>query len=69
LNPLQYDIPGRIMGNPPPETGPTAGVTVDEKAMDGEFMTEMRWDPETSKPYKERLIELGLEDIARELWD
>ncbi len=69
LNPLKYDIPGRIMGNPPPETGPTAGVTVDEKAMDGEFMMEMQWDPETSKPYKERLIELGLEDVAGELWD
>jgi len=65
---LQFKVPGRIIGNPPLTAGPTAGVTVDEKAMDREFLIEMDWDTETAKPSKKRLLEMGLEDVARELW-
>jgi aldehyde:ferredoxin oxidoreductase len=27
------------------------------------------WDLETGKPGREKLAELGLEDIAKDLWD
>ena len=36
--------------------------------MDREYLTEMDWDLETGKPSKEKLLELGLEDVAKELW-
>jgi aldehyde:ferredoxin oxidoreductase len=26
------------------------------------------WDVETGKPSREKLIELGLEDVAKDLW-
>jgi len=36
--------------------------------MDKEYMVEMDWDPKTTKPSRKRLLELGLEDVAGELW-
>jgi aldehyde:ferredoxin oxidoreductase len=67
LNPLEYQIPGRIMGNPPPKEGPLAGVTVDEETLDREYLTAMDWDVKTTKPSKQKLQELGLDDVAREI--
>jgi aldehyde:ferredoxin oxidoreductase len=67
LNPLEYDIPGRIMGNPPPKEGPLAGVTVDEETLDGEYLSAMDWDLKTTKPSRKKLEELGLEDVAQEI--
>ncbi len=68
LNPLEYQVPGRIMGNPPLKTGPTAGITVDEPVMDREYLTEMEWDFKNAKPSRQKLEELGLNDIARDFW-
>jgi aldehyde:ferredoxin oxidoreductase len=68
LNPLQYKIPGRIMGNPPPKEGPLAGVTVDEETLDSEFLAAMDWDLKTTKPSKKKLLELDMEDVAQALW-
>jgi aldehyde:ferredoxin oxidoreductase len=67
LNPLEYKIPGRIMGNPPPKEGPLAGVTVDEETLDREYLTAMDWDLKTTKPSQKKLQELGLEDVAKEI--
>ncbi len=67
LNPLEYDIPGRIMGNPPPKEGPLAGVTVDEETLDREYLSAMDWDLKTTKPSRKKLEELGLEDVAQEI--
>jgi aldehyde:ferredoxin oxidoreductase len=68
LNPLQYKISGRIMGNPPPKEGPLKGVTVDEETMDREYLTALDWDLKTTKPSKKKLQELGLDDVAKVLW-
>jgi aldehyde:ferredoxin oxidoreductase len=67
LNPLKYKIPGRIMGNPPPKEGPLAGVTVDEETLDQELLAALDWDSKTTKPSKEKLLELGLEDVAQQI--
>jgi len=69
LNSLQFDMPGRIVGKPPFEEGPTAGVTFDEETLDREFLIEMDWDTRTAMPSKNKLLELGLEDVSRVLWD
>ena len=68
LNPLKFKVPDRVLGRPPLEEGPMAGVTVDEDTMIKEYLTAMDWDLETAKPSKKKLLELGLADVAQELW-
>jgi aldehyde:ferredoxin oxidoreductase len=68
INPLKFDVPGRIMGIPPLTAGPTAGVTYDEETLDREFLVEMDWDTTTTKPKPDKLKELGLDDIAEALY-
>jgi len=68
LNPLQFQVPGRVVGKPPLTEGPTAGVTFDEEVTDREFLIEMDWDVETAKPSKKKLLEMGLEDVAKAIW-
>jgi len=68
LNPLQFKVPDRLLGRPPQKEGPLAGVTVDEDTMAKEYLTAMDWDLKTAKPSKKKLQELGLEDVAKDLW-
>ena len=68
LNPLQFKVPDRLLGKPPQKEGPLAGVTVDEDTMAKEYLTAMDWDLKTAKPSKKKLQELGLEDVAKDLW-
>lgn len=68
LNPLQFKVPDRVLGRPPQEEGPLTGVTVDEETMVKEYLAAMDWDAKTAKPSKKKLQELGLEDVAKELW-
>jgi aldehyde:ferredoxin oxidoreductase len=68
LNPLQFKVPDRVLGIPPKKEGPLAGITVDEKTLDGEYLAAMDWDLKTAKPSKKKLQELSLEDVAKALW-
>jgi aldehyde:ferredoxin oxidoreductase len=68
LNTIEFKVPGRVYGNPPQKAGPLVGKTFDEKTLLTACIIEAGWDPKTAKPSKERLLELGLEDVARELW-
>ncbi len=67
LNLLKFDVPGRILGNPPHKAGPLAGVVVDADTLVKEYLKEMDWDLSTAMPGEKKLKELGLEDIAAEL--
>jgi aldehyde:ferredoxin oxidoreductase len=68
-NPLNVKNPGRMVGNPPVKAGPTAGKTVDEDRIAREFCEAMDWDPVTAKPSKKKLAELGMDDVAKVIWD
>jgi len=68
LNPLKFKVPDRVLGKPPLKEGPVAGVTVDEDTMIKEYLMAMDWDLKTAKPSKKKLLELGLADVAQELW-
>jgi len=61
-------VPDRVVGNPPPKEGPLAGKSVDEETLNREFFTAMDWDLKTARPNKNKLLELGLEDVAKALW-
>jgi aldehyde:ferredoxin oxidoreductase len=68
LNPLKFRVPDRVLGKPSLKEGPVAGVTVDEDTMIKEYLQAMDWDLKTAKPSKRKLLELGLADVAQELW-
>jgi aldehyde:ferredoxin oxidoreductase len=59
---------GRVLGYPPLNEGPTAGVTVDSEELKEEFFKAMDWNIETGKPSLGKLKELGLDDVAQDLW-
>ena len=63
-----FQMPERVIGNPPLQAGPTAGRTVDYKLMVRDFLKAVDWDPATGKPSKEKLMSLGLKDVAAALW-
>jgi aldehyde:ferredoxin oxidoreductase len=68
LNSLQFEVPARMAGIPPKTSGPLKGITLDEAAMDREYVTELDWDAKTARPNKKKLAELGLDDVAKVLW-
>ena len=59
---------GRVLGDPPLKSGPTANVTVDAEDMRTAFFKAMDWDLKTGKPSLEKLKTLGLDDVAKDLW-
>jgi aldehyde:ferredoxin oxidoreductase len=67
-NPLNREVPGRIIGQPPQKEGPLADVTADLDAQVYWNLGAMDWDRVTTKPSRPKLLELGLDDVADELW-
>ncbi|MDP2949305.1 MAG: aldehyde ferredoxin oxidoreductase C-terminal domain-containing protein, partial [Chloroflexota bacterium] len=63
LNPLEFQLHGRLTGNPPLIAGNLRGVTVDADTMVREYCEAMKWNTETARPDPQRLRELGLEDL------
>jgi aldehyde:ferredoxin oxidoreductase len=61
-------FPDRMMGKPPKTEGPRTGITLDREEMFREYMEAADWDFDTGKPSKEKLLELGLDDVAEMLW-
>jgi len=67
VNITDFKFPGRIIGNPALEAGPTAGKTVDLDTLRKDFLTARGWHIETGRPSTEKLLELGLDDVAEAL--
>ena len=67
LNLLKFKIPDRLLGKPPMEEGPLAGVTINDDALLKEYFAAIDWDTKTAKPHRRKLQELGLEDVAQEI--
>jgi len=67
-NPVKRFVHPRIPGTPPLKDGPVAGVSIDAKQQAFWNLGYMDWDPDTTKPSRKKLLELGLNDVADELW-
>ena len=67
LVPEDDTLPYRYLHDPVPDGG-AKGSTVPIKPMVHDYYNIMGWDEETGKPYKRTLVELGLEDVAKDLW-
>ncbi|MCQ5336983.1 MAG: aldehyde ferredoxin oxidoreductase family protein [Candidatus Methanomethylicia archaeon] len=62
-------LPRRFLEEPIPE-GPSKGMYTDEQTLNkmlDDFYTLKGWDKRTGIPTKEKLIKIGLEDVAKEL--
>ena len=67
LNPIRFDVPARLLGLPAQTEGNLRGVTVDIDTQVREYCQVMDWDPDTAVPSKERLLALGLDNVAADL--
>jgi aldehyde:ferredoxin oxidoreductase len=65
---LNWTVHPRIIGNPPQSSGPLAGVTVDLEAQDYWNLGALDWDMLTTKPSQKKLMDLGLQDVAEQLY-
>jgi aldehyde:ferredoxin oxidoreductase len=68
INELKWQVHPRIVGKPPQITGPLAGVTADIEAQVYWCLGALDWDRITTKPSKEKLLFLGLDDVAKDLY-
>lgn len=68
INPLDRTVPPRVSGNPPQKEGPLANVSVDARQQAYWALGALNWDMNTTKPKKQKLLELGMEKEAAELW-
>jgi aldehyde:ferredoxin oxidoreductase len=68
INPLELKVHPRIIGQPPLEEGPLAGMSADIEAQIYRNLSALDWDRVTTKPSRKKLLELGLDDVAQELW-
>ena len=66
-NPLQFEVPKRLIGDPPQTEGNVRNVTVDIDTQVREYCQTMDWDAKTAVPSKARLLSLGLGEVARDL--
>jgi aldehyde:ferredoxin oxidoreductase len=68
LNAVKFKLSGRLLGEPLHKEGPLAGKNIDADILANEYLAEMDWDRHSAKPTKNKLLELGLTDVAKELW-
>jgi aldehyde:ferredoxin oxidoreductase len=67
-NPLKRKVHGRIIGRPPQTVGPLAGVSTDHEAQVYWNLGALDWDRVTTVPSQDKLLELGLNDVAADFW-
>lgn len=68
FNALEHPIHPRMVGVPPLEKGATKGVTVDMDTLLDDFLRAMDWDTASARPSARKLTDLGLGDVAEDLW-
>ncbi len=68
INPIQYKVHPRIIGRPPQKEGPLAGASADIEPQVYWGLGALDWNRRTAKPSQKKLLELGLDDLAKELW-
>jgi aldehyde:ferredoxin oxidoreductase len=68
LNTNDFKMPDRLLGQPPFQDGPLAGAVFDEENLRTSCYMGVNWDLKTTKPSKQKLLEVGLPDVAADLW-
>jgi aldehyde:ferredoxin oxidoreductase len=68
INPLKLAVHPRIIGDPPQKAGPLAGIRADIEAQNYWNLGALDWDRVTTKPSKAKLLSLGLNKVADDLY-
>jgi len=68
LSSLEWQVPPIILGQPPVKQGNLRGVTIDAETMIKDYLKAMDWDPASTKPSQAKLQQLGLGDVAKDLY-
>jgi aldehyde:ferredoxin oxidoreductase len=66
-NPLLWNVPGRMVGDPPLQHGKLKGVTIDHNTMRRELLEYVGWHPQTTIPSEESLRELRMEFLLEDV--
>jgi aldehyde:ferredoxin oxidoreductase len=53
-----------MIGRPPQEEGPVAGVTIDIDSLAREYRHAMGWEPQSGRPAETTLEKLGLTGLV-----
>jgi aldehyde:ferredoxin oxidoreductase len=64
----ENELPGRAFGDPPFESGPHKGKTIDYKSDYHGFCEKMGWNPKNGYPLKETLTDLNLDFVIKDLY-
>jgi aldehyde:ferredoxin oxidoreductase len=67
LTPNEFQLPARTVLAA--SSGPNAGVKVDIDALKTHCFAALGWDLKTGKPYRRTMIDLGLDDLTKDLWE
>ncbi|NLH47094.1 MAG: aldehyde ferredoxin oxidoreductase family protein [Myxococcales bacterium] len=62
-----FALPARATGEEPLTSGPMKGVKLDMERLTLDFLQGMGWDPQTAKPTRQKLEDLGLTDVAADI--
>jgi aldehyde:ferredoxin oxidoreductase len=65
IQPSGVKLPERLVGRPPQEDGPVAGVTLDVDNLAREYRQAMGWDPDSGVPEENTLEKLGLIQLIK----
>ncbi len=68
LNPLDFNIPKRVLKKRE-KFADIVGGEIDADTQIHEYLKAMDWDVQTTKPSRKKLVELGLDDVAGDVWD
>jgi hypothetical protein len=58
-----------MLGNPSFKEGPLMDVSLDREDLLKTYLAALGLDERTARPKRGKLLELGLEDLAKQLWD
>ncbi len=70
LEPMEWEVPGRMLKglNPGYPDYPYEEVDIDLDTMLEKYLIARGWDTDTAKPSYAKLVQLGLEDVAEDLY-
>jgi aldehyde:ferredoxin oxidoreductase len=68
INEMKWGVHPRIIGKPQLTAGPVAGITADLEAQTYWNLGALDWDRVTTKPSKAKLLDLGLDDVAKDMY-
>ena len=67
INPLERNVPGRLVGEPPLKEGNVKDITVDYKTLNREFLEYVGWDVNSTIPGDESLRKLGMDFLIDDM--